>query len=129
MSASSIIPMNSSIPGKEIERSVDMSSLSRKLPRSIIFFRVALYLAINFRKDACASISQNARLGRLQVSCKQSARECAGSIDARRIFLPGFSDARKSAVAVAEVVLPTPPFPPKQMKDNRGFVRNEGLCT
>ena len=44
-----------------------------------------------------------------------SERECAGSVEKRRIFSPAFAfSSKRSAVAAAHVVFPTPPLPPKK---------------
>src|SRR5438552_14892629 len=54
------------------------------------------------------------RVGALPILVsKESASECAGSVDITSVRLPAF--AERTAVAAATVVLPTPPLPVKRM--------------
>src|SRR5438552_3659204 len=54
------------------------------------------------------------RVGALPILVsKESASECAGSVDITSVRLPAF--AERTAVAAATVVLPTPPLPVNRM--------------
>jgi hypothetical protein len=117
--------ITSSSPGKERSSNSLMSLVSSNVPRSAISPRVARCFVLNFSSATPASISYAMRRAPLCFATsvrwfpiftsRLSERECAGSVEKRRICSSVCAESRRArAVAAAAVVLPTPPLPPKK---------------
>src|SRR5712692_262692 len=99
--------MISSSPGSDRSRKPSMSSSSKYVPRSAIARSSSRCWPMNSRNACRASSSSTST----SASPSTSRSECAGSSESASTG-PG-SD---SAAAAAQVVLPTPPLPPKNRK-------------
>ena len=70
------------------------------------------------RADAGSSARRETAAARSPTDAlNASLSECAGSIDSNSTVRDGVARARRTAVAAATVVLPTPPFPPNSRSE------------
>ncbi len=62
----------------------------------------------------------------VEMASSESRTEWAGSVDTRRILAAGSASDWYRAAAVAHVVFPVPPLPPKMSNLTLSSVRKEG---
>src|ERR1019366_5709487 len=118
--------MSSSRPGRERSRKRLISSSSRKVPRDAISGSLALCFFLKSSRYSCGSSSRAFRFRGGTRPARLSASEGAGSLETRKKEDCGEPAARRSAAAVAQVVFPTPPLPPKMRSCKPGAARKRG---
>ena len=105
----------SMVPGLWRARS-SCRSISRYILGATSDFMLILTVSMCCSASASGSISRPERFAAREVSwlpirvSKTSPRECAGSVETISVLRP--DSAAIKASALADVVLPTPPFPP-----------------
>ena len=130
--------MTSSMPGGARSISSRKAAWSPPADRAILAkasSTAATYLSRNRAISAAASISRTCRLrgppGTARARSpsgapKTSPSECAGSIESSSTRRAPSRAARSSAVAAAQVDLPTPPLPPKRSQRTPPSRRSAG---
>src|ERR1019366_1485304 len=119
--------MSSSRPGRERSRKRLISSSSRKVPRDAISRNLSPCLFLKSAKYSCGLSSRTLRFPGGTRSARLSARECAGSVETSKKYNCGARAAKRSAAAAAQVVFPTPPFPPKMRSCKSRGPRKPGV--
>src|SRR5579883_3190473 len=119
--------MISSSPGSDRSRKPSMSSSSKYVPRSATVRSSSRCRRMKSANAALASSSRSSRFGVALSGCSTSASECAGSSESASTGkTEPWSSEHASANALAQVVLPAPPLPPKnQIRGSR--VADEGI--